>query len=195
MKNWRERAVYYCRSKNWLWICVYSFLLFACAAQRTAKGKWVQLEDWDTNGNHALDRVEFQKGYVTTGFYKYWTCGSKTGTCSCVLTALFDNLDFNHDGLLQKTESSQRQTRYIIGPDAPKWSDWDDDHSGAVDRREFNNHAMNENLCGNFDPNVDRVISVGDLATAMFSICDQDKDASIGAMEFYLWEIYQKGVE
>lgn len=184
-----------CFSMLMRWFCFSFLLLGACSSEKSAQGKWVQFEEWDKNGNHVLDGGEFRSGYLGTELYKYWTCGKKAGACSCVVTVVFDYLDSDRNGRIQEREWSRRQMRYVIGPDQPTWAEWDDDHDSTLDRQEFANHAINENLCGKFDPNTDRLISPEDLATVLFNICDQDKDASIGAMEFYLWEIYQKGVE
>ncbi|HWA33373.1 MAG TPA: hypothetical protein VG737_04560 [Cyclobacteriaceae bacterium] len=166
-------------------------LVTACRSSRENTSGWVQVEQWDQNKNGALDREEFHQGYLRDGFDLPWTGETKATTCSLLSEKLFTKLDSNGDGGLDANELTRRQVRYVVGKTFTEWKQWDDNGNNQLDMNEFGAHAVNDHLCGVFDPNSDGAISSDDLALANFSICDQDASGTVGTMEFYLWEIQQ----
>jgi hypothetical protein len=167
-------------------------VMIACDSLRIhhTNKDWAYFEDWDKNHNSSLDRVEFREGYSDSEFFSKWNAKKKPISGQDFLSNLFTSLDKNKDRMLDSTEYKSRKAIWSL-PGEPNLETWDTDHDKHLAADEFNTAASKE-LVPTFDSTADGLITETEMATAMFEICDKDRDDQVKGTEFYLWEVHRR---
>jgi len=174
-------------------IILFAHLIGGCATLKTHRvnRNWAHLEKWDLNGNENLDKDEFMKGYRRNKFFTRWEQKSRPINDSIFVGQLFSFLDRNDDNILDSIEYSSGRVLWTFhgNKDLDEW-DMNDDE--IVARHEFRQMASDERLSDNYDLTSNGWITGPEMAESMFEVCDKNNDGKVGAIEFYLWEVYRQ---
>lgn len=167
-------------------ILVLSFsLLGSCGVQHT----YSAFMNWDSNDDRILQRDEFVDMYLQSEYFKKWSDTQDPVRYEVIHQNIFKTLDRDSSKTIDNREYYSFNNFYS---QATKFTEWDDDQNGGIDRGEFNRHICKNGLLTAWDANADLLISKIEMGEGMFHVCDVNQNGIVDEPEFNVWNWFRR---
>ena len=135
------------------------------------------IEDWDLNGDEALDEAEFTQGVRDSGVFDDWDAdGDEAIGYSELSSGLYAAWDADDDGELSVDEWDNVVDLWFGEFDVNlSVENWDPDDDGVISETEFAEALEGTDLLARF-AGEDEVLGEDEFASGLFDIADTDED-------------------